>query len=384
MKQQYIEHLQFENPQFSSEELNGLISENLLSPFKVSLSREILEQAQQFVKSCFLLRESSEYQQYLAPEVLQRGLKDPGNKSILMSYDFHLDSNNQLKLIEINTNASFLAMGYEMYQSRKIPLPVADFKMDEIKENILEELRLQKKAIANPSVVIIDQEPATQRLYCEFLLFQHYFRKWGWQAEIKDFRQSLESFDFVYNRYTDFYLDEAASQQLKENFLRQKFCLSPNPFEYLCLSDKQRMIDWSSEEFWSKMGNHGALRERIQKNLPVTKDVNQTSAEEIWSLRKKLFLKPKRAYGSKQSYKGASISRKAFDELLVLDFVAQEYVPAAEQKFLTPLGEQSFKYDLRFYAYQSRVQMVVARLYQGQVTNLRTPYGGFAPVTFSL
>ena len=382
MKQQYIEHLRSENLGFSTEDLNGLISENLLSPFEIQLSNDVLEQAKQFVHSCFSLRESASYQQFLAPEIVQRGLKDPANKSILMSYDFHLDSAGALKLIEINTNAGFLAMGYEMYRSRKIPLPVADFSMEEIRENIFSELRFQDKEISVPRVVIIDQEPRSQRLYGEFLIFQHYFCKWGWQAEIKDYRESLEDFDFIYNRQTDFYFEEPGSQDLRQNFLSRKVCVSPNPFEYLCLADKQRMIDWCNDEFWSQMGAAQSFKAVIQKNLPITKDVTAATAEEIWSLRKKLFLKPKRAFGSKQSYKGASISRRAFEELLAQDFVAQEYVQAPEQKFMTPMGEQSFKYDLRFYVYQNRVQMAIARVYQGQVTNLRTPFGGFAPVRF--
>ena len=297
MKQQYIEHLRTENPQFSSEELNALISENLLSPFEISLSKNILTQAQKFVDASYTLRQSPEFHQFLSPEIVKRGLKDPGNKSILMSYDFHLDSDQTLKLIEINTNAAFLAMGYEMYRSRKIPLPVADFRIEEIKENILSELKLQKKDISSPKVAIIDQDPSAQRLYCEFLLFQYYFQKWGWATEIKDFRQDVVDLDFVYNRHTDFYLDEPAAQILKEMFLSRKICLSPNPFEYLCLADKQRMIDWSNDGFWLQMGNQQNLQAVIQKNLPVTTDVNQNTAEEIWSLRKKLFLKPKRAFG---------------------------------------------------------------------------------------
>jgi hypothetical protein len=38
------------------------------------------------------------------------------------------------------------------------------------------------------------------------------------------------------------------------------------------------------------------------------------------------------------------------------------------------------KTDLRLYAYRNRVLGVTARLYRGQVTNLRTPGGGFARV----
>ena len=36
--------------------------------------------------------------------------------------------------------------------------------------------------------------------------------------------------------------------------------------------------------------------------------------------------------------------------------------------------------DIRAFVYQGAVQMFVARLYQGQTTNFRTPGGGFAPV----
>jgi hypothetical protein len=46
------------------------------------------------------------------------------------------------------------------------------------------------------------------------------------------------------------------------------------------------------------------------------------------------------------------------------------------------LGEApiTLKYDLRVYAYAGEIQLLAARLYQGQTTNFRTPGGGFAPV----
>jgi hypothetical protein len=40
------------------------------------------------------------------------------------------------------------------------------------------------------------------------------------------------------------------------------------------------------------------------------------------------------------------------------------------------------KYDLRCYAYQGKLQIVIARLYQGQTTNLKTTGGGFTIVKF--
>jgi len=43
---------------------------------------------------------------------------------------------------------------------------------------------------------------------------------------------------------------------------------------------------------------------------------------------------------------------------------------------------QSRKVDIRNYTYEGEVQLIAARLYQGQTTNFRTPGGGFAPVSF--
>ncbi len=38
------------------------------------------------------------------------------------------------------------------------------------------------------------------------------------------------------------------------------------------------------------------------------------------------------------------------------------------------------KFDVRNYVYDGAVQWLAARVYQGQVTNFRTPEGGFAAV----
>ena len=46
----------------------------------------------------------------------------------------------------------------------------------------------------------------------------------------------------------------------------------------------------------------------------------------------------------------------------------------------TANGREAYKVDIRCYAYAGRVQLMAARLYQGQTTNFRTAGGGFAPV----
>lgn len=365
-----------------SQPLEDLVSDNLVSPFSVEIPDKILQQAKRAIELLFTLRERPSYIAHYQKQLAEKGLLDPGNKAIMMSYDFHVDENQNIKLIEINTNAAFLILGHQVYASKNHPLPVPDFSLAEIGDSIREELRLQGKASEDLKIAIIDENPSEQRLYVEFLAYRELFKSFGWDCHIKDFREVFENFDpqFIYNRYTDFFLQEARSHALREKYLNREICLSPNPFEYFLLADKQRLIDWGQPGFLEAHGIAGTDLDLLRQTVPMSYDVCPAKSAEIWTDRKKMFFKPKNAFGSKQSYRGSSISRRAFDEMMGQDMIAQEYVPAPEVIFETPEGPQAFKYDLRCYAYQGRLQLIVARVYQGQVTNLRTPYGGFTSV----
>jgi len=61
-------------------------------------------------------------------------------------------------------------------------------------------------------------------------------------------------------------------------------------------------------------------------------------------------------------------------------YVAQRLVPPSERTIRIDGREVPLKLDVRNYTYDGRVQLVAARLYQGQTTNFRTASGGFAPV----
>jgi hypothetical protein len=43
-------------------------------------------------------------------------------------------------------------------------------------------------------------------------------------------------------------------------------------------------------------------------------------------------------------------------------------------------GPREMKFDVRAYAYRDRVLLLGARVYEGQVTNLRSPGGGFSAI----
>lgn len=384
LQKAFLQQLKTTFPGLQSQLGDDLVSENLLSPFTVELPEAVLKQAQEIIHSIFHMRETAEYQEHYKSLAEAKNLKDPGNKSIMMSYDFHVDENQNLKLIEVNTNASFLILGHQMYKMRGLPLPVADFTLEEIKKDILTELFLQGKTpeASKVKIAIIDEHPEKQRLYVEFLAYAELFKSWGWDTKIADFREVFAGFspDFIYNRHTDFFLTETESQTLRKHFLSQQTCLSPQPYEYFLLADKQRLIDWREEGFLDRLPLSDQQKKVITEATPLSYGMTPENSSKLWDQRKKFFFKPKNAFGSKLSYRGSSISKKAFEDISNADMIAQEFIPAPELDYETPEGVKKFKYDLRCYAYQGHLQMIVARLYQGQVTNLRTPYGGFAPV----
>jgi hypothetical protein len=74
------------------------------------------------------------------------------------------------------------------------------------------------------------------------------------------------------------------------------------------------------------------------------------------------------------------MTRRVFAEVTRGEYVAQEFTPAGERVRATSTGSESLKVDIRCYAYEGEIQLMAARLYQGQTTNFRTSGGGFAPV----
>jgi hypothetical protein len=101
----------------------------------------------------------------------------------------------------------------------------------------------------------------------------------------------------------------------------------------------------------------------------------------LWAERKQWFFKPSSGYGSKGAYRGANITRRVFGEIMHGDYVAQKLAQPGERTVSVNNAEAvTLKYDVRCYVYNEQVQLVAARLYQGQTTNFRTPGGGFALV----
>jgi len=368
----FYQHLCQHYPGLKNELSVDAISPQLLSPHKVELSNAHFLKIEDIICAFETLRTHPQYIQWL--EKTYGPQFYPGNRSVFMSYDFHLTNQNELKLIEINTNASFLGLGYEFTKMQQLKWN-QNFQLTDLKSCFEQELLLAGHASKLKTLSIVDENPSQQKLYAEFLLYREVFKQMGLECEIQDV-SSVTPSDFIYNRSTDFYFKEKSSEQLRNLYLNKKSVVSPNPYEYQALADKENFIYWSQDSFWNEVQVDENTMNLIRSCLPQTKLLTESNKEEIWSQRKNLFFKPKNSFGSKMSYKGASISKKVFEDLLSVQALAQELVTPCEVQ--TP--EQNYKYDLRCYAYQNQFQGCMARLYQGQVTNLRTEGGGFATV----
>jgi hypothetical protein len=105
--------------------------------------------------------------------------------------------------------------------------------------------------------------------------------------------------------------------------------------------------------------------------------VSAGAAEALWSERRRLFFKPATGYGSKAAYRGDKLTRRVWSEILAGEYVAQALVEPGRRRVGSDVV---LKVDVRNYVYDGKVQLLAARLYQGQTTNFRTAGGGFAPV----
>jgi hypothetical protein len=115
----------------------------------------------------------------------------------------------------------------------------------------------------------------------------------------------------------------------------------------------------------------------LAETIPETRLLAGLSTEEAWRTRKQWVFKPDTGYASRGVYVGEELTKHKLAELVPEQTLIQRRIPPS----LT-LGEQgqAFKTDYRLFVYRDRILASAARIYQGQVTNLRTENGGFAKV----
>ena len=329
-----------------------------------------------------------------APDIARH---DPGGAvGVFFGYDFHVTEGG-LGLIEINTNAGGAMLSVALARAQRAccsPMQDMTAAADTMENTIVNmfrnEWRLCQRDRPLRCIAIVDEAPQQQYLYPDFVLFQDLLRRHGIEAIIADPSElSLHDgsllhgramVDLVYNRLTDFSLDDAANAVLREAYLQNAAVLTPHPQAHALYANKRNLELLSDDRQLQALGVPTRNRDILLAGIPTTKRVDPVDAERLWSERRGLFFKPATGFGSRAAYRGDKLTRRVWQEILAGDYVAQAIVAPGQRILSSQSPQQTLKFDVRNYVYDGAVQWLAARLYQGQTTNFRTPGGGFAPV----
>lgn len=318
-----------------------------------------------------------------APEIARHPVTARG---VFFGYDFHLSPTLGPQLIEINTNAGGGALAAAL--ERAWP----DATAPDWLAMFAEEWALSGIARPLVRVAIVDAQPAGQYLYPEFCLFQSMFRAVGIDAVLADPAElhwdgqvlchQGQRIDLVYNRLTDFQLEQGTSQALRQAYLADAVVVTPHPQAHAIYADKRNLIALSDASVLAELGVPASTQAILLARIPATRRVVRADADTLWQARRSLFFKPAAGFGSRAAYRGDKLTKRVFEDILAGEYIAQAIVPPSEVAVAggPPEAAPRMKLDLRNYVYNGRIQLRVARLYQGQTTNFRTPGGGFAPV----
>ncbi|BCR03321.1 hypothetical protein DESUT3_03900 [Desulfuromonas versatilis] len=363
--------------------------QDIVSSLNVSLARTDLARMIRLVRDLHRLSRLPGYRAMVLPEVPETARFDPGHDSVMMGYDFHLSEQGP-RLIEVNTNAGGGMFAFLAYRP---DAPVAGELPRRLRQQLLHSFADEMRGFSGGGrwlpehIAIVDEKPREQFLYPEMQAFANLFEGWGARASVVDPAELVvgadgvshlgRRVDLIYNRHCDFYLERPEMAGIRAAYLARQVCLTPNPFSYGLLADKRRMILWSDPEALAPLGLGARVLELLAETVPCSRLLANLDAGQVWAGRKDWVFKPVSRFGSRGVLLGRKISRARFEELDPADTLVQRLVLPS----LTDAGPGGeMKTDFRLYVYRDRVLGVAARLYQGQVTNLRTPGGGFAPV----
>lgn len=319
--------------------------------------------------------------------------------SVFFGYDFHIDSHGP-HLIEINTNAGGGLLNAMLSQAqlsccKEVSAFFQPGSTQPVEEHFYE-MFLQEWLLARGDqplrcIAIVDDNPEQQGMYPEFLLFKSLFEKHGLRAlvvsperlHIANGRLWCDDqlIDLVYSRLTDFYFASPVHAVLRQAWLEDIAVITPHPRAYALFADKRNLTLMSNPETLIALGVSDQDRAVLERCVPLTRAVNSLSAETLWADRKQYFFKPAQGFGSKAAYRGDKLTRKAFESLLEQgDYLIQAFSPPGQRNVQVDGNDSELKFDVRAYVYQGEIQLLAARVYQGQTTNMRTQGGGFSGV----
>jgi hypothetical protein len=334
------------------------------------------------------------YLKAITPWCPERPANEPHSPGGMLGLDFHIAGSAPPQLIEVNTNPGGLLLGLPIAQAVQACAPEqmqSPTDLEAVEQRVMQvmehEWLCQKGRQPLHNMVIVDDTPESQFLYPEFLLYRDLFSRYGYAARIAAPEQlrhhggklcldGLEV-DMVYNRLTDFSLHEPSHASLREAFAAGHVAVSPHPHAHALYADKRNLTLLSDHDFLQSTGMPQDALDILLASVPTTVQLTVENRDQLWSERRQWFFKPATGFGSRASYRGDKLTRRVWDDMPLMPYVAQSLVVPGQRHLQ---DAPPLKFDIRCFAYAGEPVLFLARLYQGQTTNFRTPNGGFSPV----
>ncbi|MDQ6979944.1 MAG: hypothetical protein Q9M46_00545 [Ghiorsea sp.] len=341
----------------------------------ISISQHDFQTMLSFARAAYQLKSNATYLSLLAEKLPETAKVAPNNPSILMGYDFHLTDKSP-KLIEINNNAG----GLWEKDDGWIPQGSHAELADDLPTRLLRMFAPKWKHIA-----IVDEDIQSQYMFPEMKAYASLLKENGRKVSLvspEDLVQQSDGLyilgtkvDMIYNRDTDFYLESAAMQHIRQTYMAGQVDLNPYPRSYALIGDKNRMVDWWRDGLLESCVNDKILN-LIRDVVPETHVLAEYDKDQAWKIRKQWVFKPAARHGGKGVLLGKAMSRKRFDALETSSTVMQKLVPPS----LVQIGDVSYKFDIRLYMHGEDLIAMAGRAWRGQITNFREEGSGWTPI----
>jgi len=347
----------------------------LASETPIPIQQQAFDTMLDFSRAVFRLKNNSAY---LA--AMFAGLPDAAHipthwPSVLMGFDFHLTPDGP-KLIEINNNAGGLYIGEQCWLAQS-----NDVFSDGLQERLLRMFPSEWKSIA-----IMDDDVTQQYMYPEMCAYADLLRADGrnvWVCSPDDLQLSEtgllidgEKIEAIYNRHTDFYLDEQNMGHIRSAYQQGRVVLNPHPRSYALIGDKSRMVDWWRDGVLEACVDADLVKQ-IRAVTPETHQLAEMDADQAWAERKQWVFKPSARHGGKGVVLGKAMSRKRFAALDVSETIMQRLVPASTVE----IEGREMKFDVRLYMHGDKLIALAGRVWRGQLTNFREPGSGWVSLS---
>ena len=357
--------------------------ENYFASTSVFVSDEVAADMKAQIAAIESAIKSPVFQSHIAERAGE--IKAVKTKGAFMGYDFHITEDGP-RLIEINSNAGGAFIVAAIRQAAG--LPSAQIEAD-IRTMFVREWQLSGRSGEPKHIAIIDDDPKAQFHYPDMCLAAAMFGRFGWQANILDpseleydngqLRGRGKIIDLVYNRLTDFDLSAPDHRALKQAWVDNAVVLTPEPQHHALHADKRNLIILTNADFLAKGDVSKQIKLQLKK-IPKTVAVGPDNVDQLWQDRRNYFFKPFAGFGSRAVYRGAKLTKSKWQEISAGGYVAQAMVTPPIRLVTQEMLSTPQKFDVRVYTYDGKPILMAARIYRGQVTNLRTPGGGLAPV----